>query len=167
MSLNDRRAAASAARPGRPPKFLGESRVVTVTLPESTLATLAAIDKDRARAIVRVTEMAAPEADHSDSQLVQLLSVKRESAVITVPFSARIADISGLDLIQILPNRYLVVLTPGMALAEVEVALLDDLAAIGPDEDDERMLLAQLLDSLRLYRRSLRAKIGEVILVDL
>ncbi len=46
-------------------------------------------------------------------------------------------------------------------------ALLDALAAIGPDEDDERVLLAQLLDSLRLYRRSQRAKIGEVILVDL
>jgi hypothetical protein len=54
---------------GRRPKFRGPRRPVTVTLPERTLATLAAIDADRARAIVKVTETACRETERVSSRL--------------------------------------------------------------------------------------------------
>jgi hypothetical protein len=50
---------------GRPPKFRESRRPVTVTLPETTLARLAAINTDRAQAIVKAVGAAVPpEAKH-------------------------------------------------------------------------------------------------------
>ena len=43
-------------RTGRPAKFAEPSRPVTVTLPERILDLLAAVDSDRAQAIVKTVE---------------------------------------------------------------------------------------------------------------
>ena len=45
-----------AKRTGRPAKFAEPSRPVTVTLPERILDLLAAVDSDRAQAIVKTVE---------------------------------------------------------------------------------------------------------------
>src|SRR5688572_21565848 len=41
---------------GRPRKFAGPSRAVTLTLPESVLSTLASVHEDISKAVVQLTE---------------------------------------------------------------------------------------------------------------
>ena len=151
--------------PGRPPKFTEPSRVVTVTLPVAALALLAELDDDRARAIVKATELATAAVDRDAGRPVEMQAVSSGRAVITVPQSPALSAVTGLSLIQIRPSRYLIVLEPGTALTEVEVALVDALEALEPGEDDHAILV-QLLQSLRTFRRSDRARTGELILVE-
>jgi hypothetical protein len=153
--------------PGRPPKFAGPSRVVTVTLPEATLASLALLDPDRARAIVKAADLAVASAGKDLDASVEMLAVTPHTAVITVPHSTVLSEVAGLNLIQILPTRYLIVLEPGMALTKVEVSLLDRLETLPPEQAQERIVLGQLLERLRSLRRSERAKTGELILVEI
>jgi hypothetical protein len=140
--------------------------VVTVTLPEETLERLAAIDGDRARAIVRAAEL-ADAAFSGGAPAVEMQAVSPRTAVITVPESPALASLRGLRLIQIRPSRYLIVLDRGMALAEVEITLLDALEALPSGDSRDRTILSELLYSLRSSRRSDRATTGELILVDI
>lgn len=152
-------------RPGRPPKFAGASRVVTVTLPEATLARLATLHDDRARAIVRATELAFAALDQGGA--VELQEVSAHSAVITVPASPALLALRGVRLIEIRPSRYLIVLEPGTALSEVEISVLDALEALPAGDGADHAILTELLRSLRSSRRSDRARTGELILVDI
>ena len=52
-----------SGKSGRPPKFRCARRPITVTLPEDTLARLASIDADRARAIAKATDAALATGD--------------------------------------------------------------------------------------------------------
>jgi hypothetical protein len=143
--------------------------VVTVTLPKETLRALETIDHDRARAIVRATERALAAAAPEAGPAVDLLPVSDAAAVIAVPFVPALAGIPGIELIRILPRRYLVVLEPGRPLAELELALGDAIEALpaaeGPGQD--RAVLEGLLGQLRDLRRGQRARTGTLILVDL
>jgi hypothetical protein len=151
---------------GRPPKFPGPSRVVTMTLPESTLADLEAIDPDRARAVVRATEIATTELGNDEGK-VDILAVNKDVAVITMPHSQLLTEIRGLNLIEIIPSRYLVLLEPGLPLAELELSILDAIEELPEAEARDRAILCQFLEFLRSFRRSDRAKTGELILVAL
>jgi hypothetical protein len=149
---------------GRPPKFAEPSRVVTVTLPESTLRDLEVIDADRARAIVEVTRLGLAPGGPDPARAVELVPVGERAAVITVPNSQALAAIRGVTLIQMRPGRYLVTLDPEVTLAEIEVALLDSIeTADGGGADRE--LLVQFLDRLRVLRRSERTATRQVIVV--
>src|SRR6476660_7138102 len=59
---------------GRPPKFAGPSRPITLTLPESTLEGLKQIHSDRGQAIVKLTESAlrASATSHSNVESVEM-----------------------------------------------------------------------------------------------
>jgi hypothetical protein len=150
---------------GRPPKFSEPSRVVTMTLPEATLAALEAIDADRARAVVRATELAVGGAAPSDARLVETLAVARDVAVITVPYSPALRDIKGLDLIEIVPTRYLVVLEPGLPLPELELSVMDRIETLAEAEWRDRAILGGLMEQLRSFRRNRKSRTAEVILV--
>lgn len=154
---------------GRPPKFAGPTRVVTVTLPQATLRDLASLDEDRARAIVRATELAvgARRSAPKPEPEVDTFAVAVDSALITVPFCRPLTEIEGLRLIRILPTRHLVILDPGTPLAEVEIAITDKIDALqaGAEADTDRQVLVTLLERLRGYRRSHRSRTAEVILV--
>lgn len=149
---------------GRPPKFAEPTRVVTVTLPESTLRALGEIDQDRARAIVHATNIALAAKDDHGESFIDLVAVNDKSAVITVPFCQALADTKGLTLLRFHPGRYLVMLEPGVSLPEIEVSLLDLVDAQEAGSED-RVLLSQLIERLRAFRRSRRTTMGEVILV--
>ncbi len=152
--------------PGRPPKFAGPSRVVTVTLPEDTLALLSAIDGDRARAIVRATEYASAQYGGDDPS-VKMQAVSPNTAVITVPESPTLSALDGLTLIQISPSRYLIVVEPGTSLVQVEISILDALESLPDTDTRDRSVLSELLRSLRASRRTERARTGELILVEI
>ena len=66
---------------GRQPKFDEPQRPVTVTLPKRTLSALAALDADRARAIVKVVD-AALSGNRSGAKLVEVIEVAPGAAVI-------------------------------------------------------------------------------------
>jgi hypothetical protein len=140
--------------------------VVTVTLPEETLARLAELDGDRALAIVRATELAVASLEGRPVPAVEVQEVSTKTGVITVPASPALLALRGLRLIEIRPSRYLIVLEPGTALAEVEISVLDALEGLAPEGQDHTVL-AELLRSLRASRRSERARTGELILVDI
>jgi hypothetical protein len=140
--------------------------VVTVTLPEETLARLAELDGDRALAIVRATELAVASLEGRGVPAVEVQEVSTKTGVITVPASPALLALRGVRLIEIRPSRYLIVLEPGTALAEVEVSVLDALEGLAPEGQDHAVL-TELLRSLRASRRSERARTGELILVDI
>lgn len=155
------------ARPaGRPRKFAEPSRVVTVTLPESTLAKLAAIDEDRARAIARVTELATSGGPRDDA-LVEVNKVTPNLGMLTVPYCRHLATIPGLNLVQILPSRYLIVITAGSPLSLIELTIADTLDELGGEEARDRAILTRVLEHLRDFRRLRRTTTAEVILLEL
>ena len=148
---------------GRPPKFAEPRRVVTLTLPESTLRDLEIIDPDRARAIVQATELAL--AAETGGRAVDLLAVAPDSSVVILPFCRALTEIEGLALVRILPGRYLVLLEPKVTLSEVEVAVLDRIEVLDPEAED-RPILEALLDRLRTLRRARRIRTRQVLLIS-
>ena len=76
---------AVAARRGRPRKFTGPSRAVTLTLPEHVIEALAAIDHDLSRAVVRVVQPELAKQPHPSAELAAF----GRHAVIVVRPSAR------------------------------------------------------------------------------
>lgn len=154
------------ARPaGRPRKFAEPTRVVTVTLPESTLASLATIDEDRARAIARVTELAM--AGETPGALVEVNKVTPTLGMITVPYCRYLTTIPGLNLVQVQPSRYLIVITSGSPLSLIELTIADALDELGPEEARDREILTRVLHHLRDFRRLRRVNTAEVILLEL
>lgn len=149
---------------GRPRKFSTPSRVVTLTLPEATLEKLTTINADRARAIVEAAEFAVPTGE-ADRARVEVVAVGAAMGMLTVPYSARLQEVPGLSLAQILPNRYIIVLNEGTSFADVEIALMDQLDRLGPSDGYEYPIVTELLQHLRSLRRSERINMAEVILV--
>lgn len=151
---------------GRPRKFAEPSRVITVTLPESTLLKLASIDEDRARAIAHVTELATAGSPSGDT-LVEVNKVTPTLGMITVPYCRHLTTIPGLNLVQILPSRYLIVITAGSPLSLIELTIADTLDELGPEAARDREILTKVLDHLRDFRRLRRTTTAEVILLEL
>jgi len=90
---------------GRPPKFEGERRPVTTTLPESTLQQLEALDHDRARAILKPAAAATRPAK-SRKPAVEAMTAFEGNAVIVVPPSKSLRSIKWLHLVGIAPSRF-------------------------------------------------------------
>src|SRR5215213_8330068 len=60
---------AIAPRRGRPRKFAGPSRAVTLTLPDEVIDALAAVDADLSRAVVRVAQPEMAKRPHAPAEL--------------------------------------------------------------------------------------------------
>lgn len=152
---------------GRPRKFAGPSRVVTLTLPEETIDRLRHFDEDRAKAIVMAAERGAPAEEGADAAMVELIEVGGDLGMIMVPSCACLKSIPDLRLAQVAPNRCLVLLSAGTPLSDIEIALADQLEAQQGQAAAERQILIQLLQHIRSYRRSKRVDKAEVILVEM
>ncbi|WP_181707060.1 hypothetical protein [Chthonobacter rhizosphaerae] len=150
---------------GRPRKFHEPSRVVTITLPEATLEKLAAINEDRARAIVHAADVAS--TGNGQDEGVRVTKVGPGVGMLTVPHCPSLQSIPGLDLVQILPSRFLIVVTSGTNASTLELAILDGLDDLPADNIRDREILADLLKYLRTFRRSEKVSTAEVILVDI
>ena len=159
-------AKAKKSASGRPPKFSEPRRPVTMTLPERILAQLAAIDADRARAIVKVTDAVvrgSPQRVHS-VELVEMLPGK---SLIVVGPSQALHRIPFLKLIEIAPARYLLTVLSGTAVESLEVVLRDMLHHHGLLHDArERALLTDLLDMIGHQRRTQCLSKAEILIVD-
>lgn len=153
----------SAGKGGRPRKFAEPSRPVTVTLPLRVLDRLAAIDSDRAKAIVLVADAASVLPPGPESP-VREMPISGDETLIAVADSPLLRTIPWLTLIQVAPNRHLLSLRPGVPLEKFEVTLGDLLDAHPDAPAEELELIRLLLDCLRTPRRN-RAVRSESILV--
>lgn len=149
---------------GRPPKFEEARRPITVTLPERTLQQLAAINADRARAIVKATAMAIG-FKAEDRPLVDVIEAYPGQAVIVVGPSKSLQSIGWLRLVAISPARYLLIIPTGTAIESLEVAVEDLLEHLALEDTYERELLKALHKILQQRRRQQDVSKAEILLI--
>jgi hypothetical protein len=150
---------------GRPPKFQEPRRPVTVTLPESALARLDAIDPDRAQAIVKATDAAMP-LDGKRNKPVELVEVMPGLGVIIVGPSRYLQKVKWLRLVEVAPTRFLLVIPSGTAVDSLEVAIIDLLEKREPHDKRERSILEQLRDLMRTLRLGGKLFKAELLFID-
>lgn len=155
-----------AARRGRPRKFEEPSKVVTLTLPESTLRDLGQLNPDRACAIVQAVRHAtnAKTAVAPDVDVVEMVP---GTGLIVVGASRLLKRIPFLHLVEIAPGRFLLAMEPGHDFRRLEVAIRDLFEDVRGMEPREQRLLEQLLDRIRTERRSERVRMAEILFVRL
>ena len=152
-------------RKGRPPKFSEPRRPVTMTLPESTLARLAAINPDRAQAIVKAVGTAVP-LDAKHQKQVELVQVAPGVGIILVGPSRYLKRIKWLRLVEIAPMRYLLTIPSGTAVDSLELAVVDLLENVKLLAEWERAILEQLRDLLRTLRVGDKLYKEELLFID-
>lgn len=122
-------------RRGRPRKFQSPSRAVTLTLPETTLEKLSAIDSDLSRAVVAMTSKKASLNGRPPAEL----SVFGRRAVITIRPTRSLAQHTGIDLVPLPDGRALIMFEHPQTTAELELLILDALDHAGLDAEDRRV----------------------------
>ena len=152
---------------GRPRKFGEPSRAVTLTLPDSVLSDLQAIDPDRSRAIVKLTRMSS-QCPGGKNPPVEIVEMKTNIGLVVVCASRTLQKIPFLHLVEVAPGRYILALDPGNDFRTLEIALNDALDDSQSDsEERERNLIEQLLEHIRHLRKSERVSMAEVLLINL
>ena len=151
---------------GRPPKFRESRRPVTVTLPESTLARLAAINPDRAHAIVKAVGAAVPPDAKHQKKRVELVEIAPGVGIILVGPSRYLKRIKYLRLVEIAPMRYLLTVPSGTAVDSLELAVVDLLESVKSLDEWERSILEQLRDLMRALRLEDRLYKAELLFID-
>lgn len=151
---------------GRPPKFDEPSRPVTLTLPDSTLEGLKLIDTDRSLAIVKVTQ-AALNGGATSRPPVEIVEMSEGTGLLIIGPCPVLRKISFLHLVEVAPARYLLALNPGNDFKSLEIAIRDVLDELPSESDRERELIIQLLEKIRIIRKSERVSMAEILFVNL
>ena len=150
---------------GRPPKFSEPRRPITVTLPERTLEQLAAIDKDRAKAIVKATEGMIHHGKGTERP-VEVVEALAGTGIILVGPSRHLKRIPFLRLVEVAPGRFLLVIPTGTAPDSLEIALVDLLDSIPASEAHERKMITALQLLLRTFRLNRKVSKAEILFVS-
>jgi hypothetical protein len=140
--------AALKRRRGRPPKFGAPARSITMTLPESTLETLTAIDPDPSRAIVQLASRKS-----TNGRPPAELTVFGRNAIITVRPSPSLEHRAGLQLVPLPDGRALLSFDRARSIADVELLIADALDDKALSNDD-RTVFEGVLAILKEARRS-------------
>jgi hypothetical protein len=152
-------------RGGRPAKFAEPRRPVTVTLPERTLEQLQLVDRDRARAIVKLADSAASDSgDQSD--MVRVVEVMPGVGMILVGPSRYLQSIPWLRLVQVAHDRFLLSVTSGTPVESLELALFDLVETVPKSEFRERRLIEQLRHLMSGLRRGQTIAKAEMLFID-
>ncbi len=136
---------------------------MTVTLPERTLAQLAAVDADRATAIVKVVDSLLPASN--GRKLVDVVEVAPDAAIILVAPSRCLRRIPWLKLAELSPGRHLVTILPGTPIDSLEIAILDLLESLPKSETYERKVLDELRRLIGAGRREQKITKYEMLYV--
>jgi hypothetical protein len=152
--------AALGARRGRPRKFDGPSRSVTLTLPEHVIAALQALDADLSRAVVRAARPLAAAAPRPAAEL----ATYGNRAVIVVPQNKSLKARTGAELVPLPDGRALILLDEGMSSAQFELRLVDALAE-GSLQGLDRALFEKIGEILRNSRRTEEVEVRERSLI--
>ena len=128
---------------GRPAKFNEPSRPVTVTLPLRILDRLAAIDGDRALAIVKAVDKVLG-SDEKKFAAVREFPINGNETLIAVADNRFLRRIPWLTLLEVAPGQHFLSLKDGVPLEKLEVTLGDLIDAPGDATEAERDVLRQL-----------------------
>jgi hypothetical protein len=151
---------------GRPPKFREPRHPVTMTLPERILDQLAEIDKDRACAVVKVTE-AVVGTGKEHFKPVELIEMAPGKSLIVVGPNKALKKIAWIKLIEIARTRYLLTIPSGTSIEALEVALRD--LSFTPELQKnalENNVLHELLHLIGHQRRAQRLSKSEILIID-
>ena len=151
---------------GRPPKFDEPSRPVTLTLPESVLDGLSAIDPDRSQAIVKLARAAMGQGPDGRPPVEIVEMVKSTGLLVIGPCQA-LRRIPFLHLIEVAPGRFLLALARGNDFKALEIALRDVLEDIPDHDKREKELVQLLLSNISTLRKSERVTMAEILFVNL
>jgi hypothetical protein len=152
---------------GRPPKFTGPSRPITVTLPESTLQALKSIHPDCGQAIVKLTEAELRRARTGTGlPPVEIVEMAANTGLILVGPSKALRGIPFLHLIEVARERFLLALDPGHDFHDLEIAIRDMLDETAARETKERELLERLLQAIKQVRKAEKVSMAEILFVN-
>ena len=141
---------ASTRRRGRPRKFAGPSRAVTLTLPEETWAQLTELNEDASLAIVRLA--AAHRTSAAPNAPAELATYGRR-AVITIRPTPALERRVGIDLVPLPNGRALISFDQPQTIPDLELMLNDALEdkSLAPEE---RQVFESIRAILKKARRS-------------
>lgn len=151
---------------GRPPKYAGPSRPITVTLPESTLKGLEHIHQDRGQAIVKLTEAALRQTPGTPP-MVEIVEMAANTGLLLVGPSEALRRIPFLHLVEVAPARFILALDPGNDFKILELAIQDALEDVPEEDLRERELIGLLLEKIKHVRKSERVSMAEILFVKL
>ena len=140
---------AAQSRRGRPPKYGRPAQLVTLTLPDDVLAWLKSLHPDPAWAIVKLAEQ-AKRRQRKPGVLAELMPLPQRRALILVNTEA-LQQLPGVAIIPIHEGRGFLALEAQKGVADLELAVIDRLEAIGVQKG-ERDALQALRDCLRQWR---------------
>jgi CRP-like cAMP-binding protein len=152
--MNHSTTSAVAPRRGRPRKFSGPSRPVTLTLPVETIEALTALDSDLSRAVVRIAQ-----PDVRRRHAAAELATFGRRAVIIVNASRALERRVGVDLVPLPDGRALISFEETTTPDALELRIEDALEDPGLSRAD-RDTFEAILEILKTARRS-----GEVALL--
>lgn len=152
------------AKGGRPPKFAELRRPITVTLPERTLRRLEEVDRDRARAIVRLAEHQCIQRQGS-SEGVEIVEVVPGSGIILVGPMRSLGRGGLLRFVEVAPSRFLLSIPSGTAIESLEMEILDALESLPADQERERLGLEKLRRIINQQRKKKTVSKREFLLI--
>ncbi len=146
---------------GRPRKFAGPSRAVTLTLPENVLEALADIDPDPSRAIVELA--GHRRINGANGKPPAELATFGRRAVISIRPTPTLKDRAGIELVPLPDGRALISFDQPTTIAELELTIYDALDDKGLPADDRKVFEAigailkeaRRSDDVTLLRRSI------------
>jgi hypothetical protein len=138
-----------APRRGRPRKFGGPSRAVTLTLPENVIRALSGLDRDLSRAVVRLTQ---PELAKRPHPPVELATFGRRAVIVVSP-TRTLAQRTGVFLVPLSDGRALIAFDEAMTTARLELTIQDELEGHGLSDEDARVFQS-IWNLLKQARRS-------------
>jgi hypothetical protein len=138
-----------APRRGRPRKFAGPSRALTLTLPEDVIEVLVGLDSDPSRAVVRLAQSKLARRRHPPAELTTF----GRRAVIVVSPSRTLEQRTGVNLIQLPDGRALISFDQAMSIPTLEL-LVEDAVADRSLSRADQMIFEAIASILRSARRS-------------
>jgi hypothetical protein len=136
-------------RRGRPRKFDGPSRAVTLTLPEAVISALSKLNPDLSRAIVSLTRRGR----RTNGTPPAALAVFGNRAVITIRPTKSLERRTGVNLVPLPDGRALISFNQPKTIAELELLIYDALEDKSLSADD-RSVFEGIGSILRDARRS-------------
>jgi hypothetical protein len=126
------------SRRGRPRKFPGPSRSVTLTLPEDVIDALESVDQDLSRAVVRVAQPEMAKRPHAPAELA---SFGGRSVIVVNP-TRTLEKKTGVFLVPLSDGRALIAFDEPLSVARLELLLRDALDAHDLSDDDVQIFEA-------------------------
>lgn len=141
------------ARRGRPHKYGRPSQVVALTLPQEVIETLQESHSDLGWAVVKLVEKTGSRKREPPAD-VQLVEVGGGASLIVVNPSF-IQDLPTVQMVPLSDHEAFLALAPGRGMADLEIAVLDQLERLKPGSP-ERRAAERLRQQLRAWRRDPR-----------